>query len=695
MEQEKLIRILKKVSFLECFTETELISFTDECNTISLEGDKILFEENSAGNTMYIVLSGTLEIFRKHQKIAIRKQGDFFGEMALIESKARSASVKAISDSTLLEISTETYDKYLETRPNVILNILKTLSARSRTDLDILDGIFDKLKRSEERYRNIVETISDIVFQIDPDGKIKYANSAVTNLGYDPKEIVGTSINDLIFVKDKSLLPTPNVVTKRVGSRATKNLELFFKTGDNLDTSKEKSEVAVLVDAFGLWNVENKIVMKRGSKKEFIGTLFIARDITERKRVEDKVIEQRNTLQNAIDEKTIELVTAKEKAERANKSKSEFLSRMSHELRTPLAAMLGFTQLLHINTTNPLTHEQSNKTKKILEAGDHLLNLINEVLDLSSIESDKLNLSFENINITSMIDSLINLLKPTAQKKNVELISNVKVNEEHITYIDRTRLKQILLNIISNAIKYNRENGSVTVNCKKVENGSVSITIEDTGIGIPSENIESIFEPFKRLSSDNTDIEGTGIGLSIVKRLTALMNGTVDVKSKVGQGSCFVLEFPGAKIDNRGDSTENGNKSETDKSVKVKRYTVLCVEDNQFNLEIIMEILKLRPEFDFIPATTGRDGIKMATTHLPDLVILDINLPDINGRDVFRNLQSNEETSKIPVIALSADAMEDDIRKTLDLGFNAYLTKPINIQQFFNTVDEVLEITSI
>lgn len=683
------LKILRGVSFLNSFTDKDLLDFYNECEQVQLKENEILFEEDSDGDSMYIVLSGNLVIFREKQIITKRGAGDFFGEMALIESKMRSASVKSVANSLLLEIKKVTYEKFFATRPMVILEILKTLSNRSRTDLDILDGVFTELKESEERYRNIVETITDIVFEIDPSGIIKYCNCAITLFGHSSNEVLGHSIKEFISIKNKEL-PLQSILTKRVGSRATRNLEIFFKINENSEMYKNLHNASILVDAFGLWNVENNIVKRKGSQKVFKGTLFIGRDITEHQMSENMIREHRDRLQMIVDKKTEDISEAKMKAEKANSAKTEFLAKMSHELRTPMNAILGYAQLLDIDVENPLCKQHAKKVQKILKAGNHLLELMNDVLDISSIESENVEISFINVEVSTMVEHVVTLLSPTAYKYNVKIVNQVSASSKFYVFVDQKRFKQVLLNLVSNAIKYNCDDGFVYVDCYISENNKIVLTIKDTGIGIPQEKLDVIFEAFRRLQTVNSEVEGTGIGLAIVKKYTELMDGIISVESKLGSGSCFSLEFPsGCKTENHVDSNISETCTINIRSTDPK-YTLLYIEDNEINTEIVLQAMKLRSNIKCLSAVNGAEGLKMVSIHKPDIILLDMYLPDIDGKKILSTLKENDKTSKIPVVVISADAMQESINNALALGALKYITKPIDLIVFLETIDNVL-----
>ena len=380
-----------------------------------------------------------------------------------------------------------------------------------------------------------------------------------------------------------------------------------------------------------------------------------------------------------------------EEAERANHAKSEFLSRMSHELRTPLNAIIGFSEVIFYNSKEPLSSSQKKNLNHILKASQHLLELINDILDLSRIDSGKIRLSLESINLAQLINDLSNLVYPIAEKEKVQLNLS-KVDPDICVLGDKTRLKQSILNLLSNAIKYNRPSGQVSLKVTRLPDNKVTIEVSDTGIGIPNENFDDLFKPFNRLGADRSEIEGTGIGLAITKKLVELMNGSIIVESEVGKGSQFIIEIP--VTDNPIPTINNANPNNQkflDIEMKEKSFTILYVEDNSANLELIKQILSEFAHIEILSTPDGKIGLDLAKAHTPNLILLDINLPGISGVEVLKFLKDFEETRNIPVIAISANAMESDIQKALREGFDAYITKPIRVKDFLKRLEPYLQ----
>ena len=399
-----------------------------------------------------------------------------------------------------------------------------------------------------------------------------------------------------------------------------------------------------------------------------------------------------------------EIITAREESESANRAKSQFLSSMSHELRTPMNAIMGFSQLLKINKISKLTESQHQNVDEIMMAGKHLMQLINDVLDLSKIESEHIDLSINEVVLSSIIIESLQLLMPLAEKRGIEIFvekneKEVKIDElgrEHKTaFLDETRFKQIILNLLSNAIKYNNENGKITLSYRDNMNGTFSLSITDTGDGLSDEQQKELFKSFNRLGLEQTEIEGSGIGLVITKKLTELMGGKIGVTSKVGIGSTFWVELPFNTSDdltekeyiNKSTEEEKLVLEERNMTVQDSKKTVLYVEDNPANLRLVEQILECIPNLKMWSAPEPLLGLELAVEHVPDLILLDINLPGMDGYEVLVELRKRDETKNIPVVAISANAMPKDLKKGKEAGFDGYITKPVNIKELLSIVE--------
>jgi PAS domain S-box-containing protein len=424
----------------------------------------------------------------------------------------------------------------------------------------------------------------------------------------------------------------------------------------------------------------------RDAQDVIIGYLLIGTDNTARMRVEA----ERALLDQALQDQNIELQSAKVAAERANLAKSDFLSSMSHELRTPLSAILGFAQLMESGSPSP-TSSQQRSIDQILKAGWYLLELINEILDLALIESGKLSMSLEPISLPEVMRECEAMIEPQANTSGIR-VAFAPLATPCFVRADRTRFKQILINLLSNAIKYNKPNGTVTVESALTEAHSVRISVRDTGAGLAPAQLTQLFQPFNRLGQEGKDKQGTGIGLVVCKRLVEWMGGTIGVESTVGDGSVFWVEldlttepYPQAHADKRTAIAA------ADVQGSVPSHTLLYVEDNPANLMLVEDIIERRPDIRLLSAKDGKSGIALARTALPDVILMDINLPGMSGIDALRILSADHATRHIPVIALSANAVPRDIEKGLQAGFYRYLTKPIKVTEFMDTLDVALK----
>jgi CheY-like chemotaxis protein len=372
-----------------------------------------------------------------------------------------------------------------------------------------------------------------------------------------------------------------------------------------------------------------------------------------------------------------QLRQAMAEAEQANRAKSEFLSRMSHELRTPLNAILGFAQLLDMGS---LTVRQHDSIGQILKGGQHLLALINEVLDISRIDAGHLQLSLEPVTVADLFRETLDLLSPLAARRGVTIQLPVDSSKDAI-WADRQRVAQVLLNLVSNAIKYNRDGGAVILKWESVLEGKYRIIVQDTGQGIAAELLPKLFLPFERLGADRGGVEGTGLGLALSRRLVEAMGGVLGVQSTVGQGSIFWFELQQVDTPTTLLTREHAP-AQPDEALPILNQTILYIEDNLSNLRLIELILADWPGVRLLSAMQGRLGLELAREHHPDLILLDLHLPDLAGEQVLAQLQADAEMSSIPVFVLSADAQPRQIERLLVAGARLYLTKPLDVRMF-------------
>jgi len=396
------------------------------------------------------------------------------------------------------------------------------------------------------------------------------------------------------------------------------------------------------------------------------------RDITERRQVEAA------------------LTHAKFEAEKANLAKSDFLSSMSHELRSPLNAILGFAQLMESDTPPP-TPTQSANIGQIIQGGWYLLELINEILDLAVIESGRLSLSLEPVSLAEVMLDCQAMIEPQAQKRGIQM-HFPQFDNLWFVQADRTRVKQVLINLLSNAIKYNQAGGTVVVACSASTQERICIRVTDTGAGLPADKLAQLFQPFNRLGQEASAEEGTGIGLVVTKRLVQLMGGVMGVESTVGVGSAFWIELISAATPHvLAGITESTAHPLAQPLNDAPVRTLLYVEDNQANLKLVEQLIARRPDMRLLSAADGHLGIETARAFQPEMILMDINLPGISGIEALKMLREDPTTAHIPVVALSANAIPSDILKGLEAGFYRYLTKPIKVGEFLDTLDEALE----
>lgn len=400
------------------------------------------------------------------------------------------------------------------------------------------------------------------------------------------------------------------------------------------------------------------------------------------------VVRMLGTVQDVTELKRAEqaMLAAKEEAERASQAKSDFLSSMSHELRTPMNAILGFAQLLEYDAA--LDAEQRDSVHEIIKAGQHLLELINEVLDLARIESGRIDLSLEPVELCDVVRECFGLMLPLADARGIRL--------EHeglpgaCVRADRTRLKQVLLNLLANAIKYNRDGGDVRLEIESVADVRLRVAVADTGQGIPTERIEELFQPFNRLGAEATAVEGTGIGLTITRRLVEMMGGTIGVQSRLGAGSRFWIELP---QENPADGERRHAAPRTVQdggALTARRHRVLYIEDNPANLKLVNQLLGRRAHIHLLTAHTPTLGLELAAAHRPELILLDINMPDMDGYQLLQAFRADARLTAIPVVALTAKALPGDRARGRAAGFADYLTKPLDVAHFYAVLDRWL-----
>jgi PAS domain S-box-containing protein len=518
----------------------------------------------------------------------------------------------------------------------------------------------DQRLRDQQFYtRSLIESNIDAIMTTDPSG-------IITDINKQMEALTGCTRDELIGAPFKKYFTDPEraeaAIKLVLGEKKVTNYELTAHARDGKET-------VVSLNATTFYDRDRNLQ----------GVFAAARDVTERKRL-DQVLE----------EKTIELENAKSAAERANLAKSDFLSSMSHELRSPLNAILGFAQLINSDSPPPTTSQRAS-IDQILHAGWYLLQLINEILDLSQIESGKLALSLEPTSLAEVIVECQAMIEPQGQKRGISM-AFPQFDVPYFVRADRTRLKQVLINLLSNAIKYNQPGGKVAVDCSMSTPERIRVSVKDTGAGLPADMLAQLFQPFNRLGQERGKEEGTGIGLVMSKRVVELMDGEIGVESTVGVGSVFWFELSAAAApDFLVDSAVPESITQPQLQQGAPLRTLLYVEDNPANLMLVEQLIARHPHLRLLSARDGNIGIQLARANRPDLILMDINLPGISGIEALKILREDPVTAHIPVVALSANAMPRDVEKGMKAGFFRYLTKPIKVEEFMDTLNLALE----
>jgi PAS domain S-box-containing protein len=530
-------------------------------------------------------------------------------------------------------------------------------SARKQVEAEQMK--LDQRLRDQQFYtRSLIESNIDAIMTTDPAGIISDVNKQMEALtGCTRDELIGAPFKNYFTDPERAEAGIKLVLR----DKKLTNYELTARARDGKTT-------VVSYNATTFYDRDRKLQ----------GVFAAARDVTVPKR-----------LDQALKEQNVELKRARAAAEKANLAKSEFLSSMSHELRSPLNAILGFAQLISSDSPPP-TPSQTASIDQILHAGWYLLELINEILDLAQIESGKLALSLEPTSLAEVIFECQAMIEPQGQKRDIRM-TFPRFDIPYFVDADRTRLKQVLINLLSNAIKYNQANGTVVVDCATSTPERVRVSVRDGGAGLPPDMLMQLFQPFNRLGRETSAEEGTGIGLVMSKRLVELMGGAIGAESTVGLGSVFWFELNSAAPQLEIDLAKPAAIAQAQVQQGARLRTLLYVEDNPANLKLVEQLIARRADMRLLSARDGNLGIQLARINQPEVILMDINLPGISGIEALKILREDPATAHIPVIALSANAMPRDIEKGLQAGFFRYLTKPIKINEFIDTLEVALE----
>lgn len=505
-----------------------------------------------------------------------------------------------------------------------------------------------RLLESVATHANDAILITDALPIDVPGPHIIYANPAFLNTtGYTLEEVIGQSPR---ILQGPDTAREPREKIRRALKRWRPVVVELLNYRKNGTTFWVELSIVPVTDATGLYT----------------HWVSIQRDISERKQAEES------------------LRAARDEAETANRTKSDFLSRMSHELRTPLNGIMGFSQILQLDAT-AASHRAI--ADDLFEAGHRLLGLINEVLDISRVESGGMPLSVEPVSLTEVIRESLNLIAPMAAKRAVRTRIDIPADAMPFVLADRQRLGQVLLNLLSNAVKYNRDGGSLAVSVRHTGSDGYRVLVTDTGFGIPAGKVGRLFTPFDRLDAEATGVEGTGLGLALSKGLIEAMGGTIRAESEPGRGSTFWFELPACDIPTQ--LVDEPTPAEPQR-LPTGSHTVLYIEDNIANFRLIELALAHRPGVRLMAAMQGGQGVELAALHRPDLILLDLHLPDLTGEEVFRRLRADPATRDIPVVVLSADATPGRAARLRSAGALDYLTKPLDIRQFLRVLDESL-----
>ncbi len=536
-----------------------------------------------------------------------------------------------------------------------------------------LESMNEKVKEraiaeaSDRQSATIMENMVDAVITIDDNGKVLAFNSASERLfSYTRDEVVGRNVSKLMPEPYKS--EHDDYVSNYL---QTGNKKIIGMGREVVGLRKNGSTFPMELAVSEMWMPDSK----GQNRKTFVGS---CKNIEERKQNEEKIVK------------------AREEAEKANRAKSEFLARMSHELRTPLNAILGFSQLEMMRFQSRGDEEaeiQSRNIKMIYDSGNHLLELVNEVLDLSRIESGIMSFSKEAIDVVSLLSEVYSQTVPLGAGNSVSVELEIPRDIEKVfVYADRTRLKQVVLNLVSNGIKYNREKGETVTSLLITSDGRVRMSVKDQGRGIAANQIHKLFKPFERLGAEGTEVEGTGIGLSIAKQLTEDMGGVLGYQTVENEGSLFYVEFDSCPAPEEliVDQEEALKFSVELNRALERELQILYIEDSPANMELMSKWFSQQENIKLLQARDPKQGIELARAEIPDLILLDIHLPGMDGYEVFEILSRDTGTKAIPIIALSANAMQTDIDKALKLGFKAYIVKPFKIEHLCKEINRVL-----
>lgn len=622
-------------------------STSDAIITLNKDGLIILWNEgaeNIFGYQSIEVIGQSIELIIPEQYREQHRKG--FYNLVSQKSPPEHNSIESQAlhkDGSLISIELS-YSEWLSGDERFFTSIIRDTTQRKAVEY--------QLKNQQENLKAVVTNSAEGIITINAKGTIEMANpKAYQIFAYDGNELEGKNVSILMpkamrsmhdqYLKD-STVHIPKIIDK------ARELLGVRKNGSSFPMELNISPMSI------------------NGEKKFVGILH---DITERQ----------NTLEA--------LTNAKFAAEEANKAKSSFLSSMSHELRTPLNAVLGFSQLLQADNDAPLNSDQQDSIEHIYNSGQHLLNLIDEVLDLAKIESKQVSINLTEVNLIKLLEQSLNSIAPQLSKANISLKQQLPEQQDIFVQADALRLTQVIANFLSNAIKYNRKQGCISVYLSQ-ENNKVRLFVKDTGPGIPEKMMKDLFVPFNRLGAEQSDIEGTGIGLTITKMLVEMMGGEIGVDNIPGEGCTFWVELEQTTTsEKKSSSTAVIQESSVQKHVNAN---VLYIEDNEINRLLIKKIINAKTDFQYHEAATGQTGIQAALELKPQIILLDINLPDIDGYQIYQQLQQHDALRQTKIIIISANAMPEDIEKSRSGDFFDYITKPIEQKKLLSSINKAL-----
>jgi len=541
-------------------------------------------------------------------------------------------------------------------RPDILDAVTTSINGLSRS----LQGTFEDLQRSDERLRTLTRETTAFIYELDRDGRIVFANR--TYPGLTREQVEGTPLRDWFT---PALQPqVDEAVARAFADGQPQRLDYTIPDPQGQVHAYVASLVPILRDG------------------AVASVALTSLDISEQKAAEQEIRELNRGLEARVRERTADLQRAMERAESASRAKSEFLSHMSHELRTPMNAILGFAQIIEMSKPTP---QQLKWAGEIRRAGDHLLEMIEDLLDLARIEVGKMSIRLEALELEPVLAESLAIVQPLIAERGLRQQVEDCGGAGHRVHADRLRLRQVLVNLLSNAAKYNRTQGSISVQCRQTPAG-VRLSVTDTGAGMAAEKLARLFRPFERLGAELGSVEGTGIGLALSKQLADMMGATLGADSEVGVGSTFWIDLPRAD----GGPVPAAAPVAAPNAMRAVPFDVLYIEDNRSNLEVVAAVLAPHAHVRLRTAATGDAGLELVGERRPDIILLDIHLPGMDGYQVLQRLRADPALRDIPVIALSADAMPHDVQRGLAAGFDRYIAKPVNLNELLGALDSLL-----